>query len=86
MYLAWYDPDRKRALHLKLDDACAAYTEKFGHEPSLVLLCQGDLDELKRDRLQARVELKAVPFLSRNTFYVGLISNIAAAEQGSAAA
>lgn len=81
MYLAWYDPDRKRALHLKLDDACAAYTVKFGHEPSLVLLCQGDLDELKRDRLRANVELKAVPFLSRNTFYIGLISNIA--EDGS---
>lgn len=86
MYLAWYDPDRKRALHLKLDDACAAYTEKFGHEPSLVLLSQSDLDELKRERLQAKVELKAVPFLSRNTYYIGLIGNMDATESGSAAA
>lgn len=77
MYLAWYDPDRKRALHLKLADACAAYTEKFGHAPSLVLLCQGDLDEIKQEKVTPGIELKAVPFLSRNTFYVGLISNIA---------
>lgn len=76
MYLAWYDPDRKRALHLKLADACAAYAEKFGHAPSLVLLCQGDLEEIKQEQLTPGVELKAVPFLSRNTFYVGLISNI----------
>lgn len=85
MYLAWYDPDRKRALHLKLADACAAYAEKFGHEPSLVLLCQGDLDELKQEKLVANVELKAVPFLSRNTFYVGLVSNIADTEAPAAA-
>ena len=82
MYFAWYDNDRKRAVHLKVDDACAAYAAKFGHQPSLVLLCQGDLDELKRDRLTATVELKAVPFLSRNTFYVGLVD---AASQAAAA-
>lgn len=71
MYLAWYDPDRRRPAHRKLADAVAAYTEKYGRSPVQCLTHRQEAEQLLASAERPNVAVKAVAFVPRNTFYVG---------------
>lgn len=71
MYLAWYDPDRRRPAHRKLADAVAAYTEKFGRTPAQCLTHRQEAEQILATADRPSLSIKAVAFIPRNTFYVG---------------
>jgi hypothetical protein len=68
-FLGWYDPDKKRDLALKLADAVARYEERAGVPAEIALMnpsdaaIMGDVDG---------VEVRSVPWVPVNTFYVGV--------------
>ena len=71
MFLGWYDPDRRKSLERKLDDALDRYREKFNVEPVTVLTSVADADSLQSAALQRNLLLKGVRFVSGSTFLVG---------------
>jgi hypothetical protein len=71
MFLGWYDPDRRKPLERKLDDALERYREKFNAEPVTVLTSVADADLLQSAALQRNLLIKGVRFVSGSTFYVG---------------
>jgi len=71
MFLGWYDPDRRKSLERKLDDALDRYREKFNAEPVTVLTSIADADSLQKAALQRNLLLKGVRFVSGSTFLVG---------------
>jgi hypothetical protein len=71
MFLGWYDPDRRKTLERKLDDALDRYREKFNAEPVTVLTSIADADSLQKAALQRNLLLKGVRFVSGSTFLVG---------------
>jgi hypothetical protein len=71
MFLGWYDPDRRKSLERKLDDALDRYREKFNVEPVTVLTSVADADSLQIAALQRNLLLKGVRFVSGSTFLVG---------------
>ena len=71
MFLGWYDPDRRKSLERKLDDALDRYREKFNAEPVTVLTSVADADSLQSAALQRNLLLKGVRFVSGSTFLVG---------------
>ncbi|MBA2278459.1 MAG: hypothetical protein H0W06_11935 [Chloroflexia bacterium] len=71
MYLAWYDPDRRRPAHRKLADAIAAYAEKYGRLPVQCLTHRLEAEQILAIADRPSLRIKAVPFVPRNTFYVG---------------
>jgi hypothetical protein len=71
MFLGWYDPDRRKTLERKLDDALDRYREKFNAEPVTVLTSIADADSLQKAALQRHLLLKGVRFVSGSTFLVG---------------
>jgi hypothetical protein len=71
MFLGWYDPDRRKSLENKLDDALDRYREKFNAEPVTVLTSVADADSLQGAALQRNLLLKGVRFVSGSTFLVG---------------
>ena len=71
MFLGWYDPDRRKSLERKLDDALDRYREKFNAEPVTVLTSVADADSLQSAALQRNLLIKGVRFVSGSTFYVG---------------
>ena len=74
MFLGWYDPDKKRPARAKLADAIERYTEKFGNPPAMCLTSTTDAAELATEtKLPAPlVPIRAVAFVPRYTFYVGI--------------
>ncbi|MGC4190425.1 MAG: hypothetical protein QM589_04225 [Thermomicrobiales bacterium] len=71
MYLVWFDPDKRRSIHTKLDDAVAVYQEKFGDDPDICLVNEADREALLAAASSLPVPLRSERFVSRNTFYVG---------------
>src|SRR6478735_7307519 len=71
MFLGWYDPDRRKSLEHKLDDALDRYREKFNAEPVTVLTSVADADSLQGAAVQRNLLIKGVRFVSGSTFYVG---------------
>jgi hypothetical protein len=71
MFLGWYDPDRRKSIERKLDDALERYREKFNAEPVTVLTSVADADSLQVAALQRNLLIKGVRFVSGSTFYVG---------------
>ena len=71
MFLGWYDPDRRKSLESKLDDALARYREKFNAEPVTLLTRIADAEPLQKAAEQRNLLLKGVRFVSGSTFYVG---------------
>jgi hypothetical protein len=73
MFLGWYDPDPKKAAHLKVREGVARYVEKFGRYPSMCLTSPVDAEELTqalRGHLPlVRVESRAR--FARHTYYIG---------------
>lgn len=69
MFLGWYDPDKKRPAAEKLAEAIERYEEKFGSVPEVCLTSAADAAELAG---KADLPVRAVTFISRHTFYVGV--------------
>jgi hypothetical protein len=71
MFLAWYDPDRKRKPTLKFTDAIERYVEKFGEQPSVCLTTAELASEIASEAAGRAIEVLSKPYLPKNTFYVG---------------
>ncbi len=65
MFLAWFDADRKKPVATKIAEAHARYVEKFGKQP---LVCLINPDDLITD---AKIELRPLPSIGRNCFWIG---------------
>ena len=65
MFLGWYDPDKKKPVQQKLNDAIARYERKWGVQPSVALVNAADAVALPD------IEVRVVPHVAPNTFYVG---------------
>lgn len=72
MFLGWYDPDKKKPARKKLVDAIDRYAEKFGVPPEACLVSPVDAAELAADSRAPQVPIRAVPYIPRWTFYVGV--------------
>ena len=72
MFLGWYDPDKKKAARLKVEEAVERYVEKFGGEPVACLTNVADAAELTSDAKSPDLVVKGVTFIPRFTFYVGV--------------
>lgn len=72
MFLGWYDPDKKKPARVKVEDAVERYVEKFGGEPETCLASAVDAEELAADGQAPEIAVRAVHFLPRFTFYVGI--------------
>jgi hypothetical protein len=72
MFLGWYDPDKKKPARRKVEDAVERYVEKFGGEPATCLASSADAEELAADGKAPAIDVRAVHFLPRFTFYVGV--------------
>ncbi len=68
MFLIWFDNDRKRPLHAKVEAAMERYQERFGSAPELILLnpAQAGVEEVI-----AGIPVRTTPLVSRDHFYVG---------------
>ncbi|MGB3330550.1 MAG: hypothetical protein WBA46_16440 [Thermomicrobiales bacterium] len=71
MFLVWFDPDKRRSIRTKLDDAVAVYLEKFGADPDVCLVNEVDRKALLATRPAPPIPLRSERFVSPNTFYVG---------------
>lgn len=65
MYLAWFDPDRKKPVQQKIADARERYREKFGQEPAICLVNAADTID------NSAIELRPVAYVGRHYFLVG---------------
>ncbi len=72
MFLGWYDPDRKRPAREKLADALARYEAKFRRKAVACLTSAADAAELAADKKAPKLPVKAVAYIPRHTFYVGV--------------
>jgi hypothetical protein len=69
VFLAWYDPDKRKSAAVKVAEAAERYVEKFGSAPALCLTSVADAGELEEET--GGVMVRAVSFIGRNVFYVG---------------
>jgi hypothetical protein len=65
LFLVWYDPDARRSVGEKIQDASAAYTKRFSAAPNLVLVNSADMTTL--DEIEVRGERTVQP----HHFWVG---------------
>lgn len=76
MFLGWYDPDKTTPTRAKIENAIARYRTKFAGEPTTVILNPIHASEVPEGwpvlTGGAVVEVRAVAFIPRNTFYVGV--------------
>jgi len=71
MFLMWFDPDKRRAAHLKVEDAIAVFHEKFSEYPALCLVNEVEATELAQGSTALPLPIQTAPYISRNMFYVG---------------
>jgi hypothetical protein len=67
MYLGWFDDDRKKTTHAKIEEAFERYVSKFGDAPTHCL-CNA-ADAIDYDGL----EIKVVQYVPRNHFWIGSV-------------
>ncbi len=72
MFLGWYDPDKKKPARQKLAEAIERYAEKFGAIPETCLTSPAEAAELTADKKAPQLPVRAVAFIPRWTFYVGI--------------
>lgn len=65
MYLFWYDDSAKKATTLKIEEAIAAYTNRFKTRPNVVLVNEADRTEIKG------MLVRSEGYIRRNNFWVG---------------
>lgn len=86
MYLVWFDPDKRRSIRTKLDDAIAVYHEKFADDPAVCLVNAKDRDALLAVSSTPPILLRSERFVPPNTFYVGHDEPIVSDDQANEAA
>ena len=76
MLLGWYDPDKKKPTRDKVREAMDRYREKFGGEPTTLLMNPAHGAEIPEGwpvlAGGAVVAVETRAFIPRNTFYVGV--------------
>jgi len=65
MFLLWYDSDRKKHSSAKIEEAMERFIEKYGHQPTVVLVNPGEPIEA------APLPVVARPTVARHSFWVG---------------
>lgn len=65
MYLCWYDDNAKKAAARKIEEAIAAYTDRFKARPNVVLVNEADRAEIQG------VVVRSESYIRRNNFWVG---------------
>jgi hypothetical protein len=65
MYLGWFDDDRKKATHTKIEEAFERYVSKFGGPPTYCLCNVADAIDYEG------LEVKAVQHVRPNHFWIG---------------
>ncbi len=71
MFLMWFDPDKRRATHLKVEDAVEVFKEKFDEIPALCLVNEIEATELANGSTAPPLPVRAVSYIPRYMFYVG---------------
>lgn len=66
-YLAWFDDDRKKTTVTKIEEAVAAYEQRTGRHPNVVLVNEQDGAEQAQG-----VRLRPLSYIRPSTFYVGV--------------
>jgi hypothetical protein len=65
-FLMWYDDNPKLSVTRKIEDAIAAYSDRFrGVKPTLVLMNEEEVTQV------AGMVVRGVNTVRRNTFWVG---------------
>lgn len=65
-FLMWYDDNPKLSVARKIEDAIAAYSDRFrGVKPTLVLMNEEEVTQI------AGVIVRGVTTVRRNTYWVG---------------
>lgn len=72
MFLSWYDADKKKPARQKLSDGIERYAEKFGTAPETCLTNPVDATALAADGKAAPIPVRAVSYIPRWTFYIGV--------------
>jgi hypothetical protein len=72
MFLAWYDPDKKKPASRKLADAIERYCEKFTGYPQSVITSVATAEELRGDAKSPDILIQGVHYIPANVFYVGV--------------
>ncbi len=65
-YLMWYDDDRRKPVVHKIEEAVAAYEQRFQQQPNVVLI-----NEREHVEGSLEVQLRPLPFIQPSNFYVG---------------
>jgi len=66
-FLVWYDPDARRSIVEKIQDAQAAYRRRFSATPNLVLVSAGEGAVLEG------VEVRSERTVQPHNFWVGSV-------------
>ncbi|HMQ32673.1 MAG TPA: hypothetical protein PKD53_18220 [Chloroflexaceae bacterium] len=64
-FLMWYDDNPKLSVAHKIEEAMAAYADRLGVRPTLVLVNEAELTELPG------IAVRSMATVRRNTFWVG---------------
>ncbi len=67
MYLGWFDDNPKKTPATKIDEAIAAYVERFNSRPSVVLTNEADRVDVQG------VTVRSEGYIRRNNFWVGVV-------------
>ena len=67
MYLGWFDDNPKKSVTDKAKEAIAAYHDRFGYSPTVILVNEAD-QHIELGGIVIRVE----GYIRRNNFWVGL--------------
>ncbi len=66
MYLGWFDDTPKKATTTKINEAIAAYVDRFKTRPNVVLVSEADQVEMNG------ITVRAEGYIRRNNFWVGV--------------
>lgn len=64
-FLMWYDDNPKLSVAHKIEEAIAAYADRLGVRPTLVLVNEAELTELPG------ITVRSMATVRRNTYWVG---------------
>ncbi|GAC1649881.1 MAG: hypothetical protein NVS4B8_23750 [Herpetosiphon sp.] len=75
MFLMWYDDDKRKSTTAKIEEALAAYEQKF-HATANVVLVNTSVVELG----SAAVQVRPLSYIQPSMFYVGIDEESSAAQ------
>lgn len=74
LYLMWFDDNPKIPVGKKVEQAIAAYVQRFHAAPNVVLVNEGENDLLQKGRAQVGQEhvlVRSASYVRRNNYWVG---------------